>query len=350
MSLPDEWTEIDREYPPPGESEDIAETIRLNEKILRLAHGPILRGQHAKGTGGLRARLVVDPNRPTETRYGIFEPTKTYEAIVRFSNGMGRLRPDGKADARGMAIKVLGVEGPRTLDPKEEDNRDSQDFVMINFPVFAFRNVRQYRKLTALKRFLMSTIGKYGNELSQLIFFIPWHFSQFWNVGRKLKRKSRSPLIEQYWSMSPYRLGTRAIKFTAVPQTINSESLPPTEQDGSPSPDLLSWALAEHLRHREARFDIKVQFQKDAKAMPIEDPTVVWKESDSEPVTVATVIIDPVDLTTDEAVAFQKSVEAMSFNPWHSLEAHRPIGGLNRLRKALYQSNARLRRESAGRS
>ena len=221
---------------------------------------------------------------------------------------------------------------------------------MINFPVFAFRNVRQYRKLTALKRFLMSTIGKYGNELSQLIFFIPWHFSQFWNVGRKLKRKSRSPLIEQYWSMSPYRLGTRAIKFTAVPQTINSESLPPTEQDGSPSPDLLSWALAEHLRHREARFDIKVQFQKDAKAMPIEDPTVVWKESDSEPVTVATVIIDPVDLTTDEAVAFQKSVEAMSFNPWHSLKAHRPIGGLNRLRKSVYQSNARLRRESAGRS
>jgi Catalase len=348
MSSPYEWTEIDREYPPPGEAEDIAETIRLNEIILRLTDGPILRGQHAKGTGGVRARLVVDPNRPAETRFGIFEPTRTYEAIVRFSNGMGRLRPDGKKDARGMAIKVLGVEGLRALD--EEDDRDTQDFVMINFPVFAFRNVRQYRKLTAMKRLLMSTIGKYGNELSQLIFFIPWHFSQFWNVGRKLKRKSRSPLIEQYWSMSPYRLGTRAIKFTAVPQAINWESLPPTEQDGSPSPDLLSWALAEHLRRREARFNIKVQFQNDSKAMPIEDPTVVWNESDSEPVTVGTVIIDPVDITTDEAVAFRKSVEAMSFNPWHSLEAHRPIGGLNRLRKALYLSNARLRRESAARS
>jgi hypothetical protein len=246
-----------------------------------------------------------------------------------------------------MAIKVLGVAGPRALD--EDGNRDTQDFVMINFPVFAFRNVRQYRKITTLKRFLMSNFGKYGNELSQLIFFIPWRFSQFWNIGRKLKRKSRSPLIEQYWSMSPYRLGTRAIKFTAVPQPINSEGLPSSEQATSPPDDLLSRALTEHLRHREARFDIKVQFQKDAKAMPIEDPTVVWKESDSEPVIVATLIIDPADITTDEAVAFQESVEAMSFNPWHSLEAHRPIGGLNRLRKALYQSNARLRRESAGR-
>jgi hypothetical protein len=348
MSQRADWTKIDREYPPPGEPEDIAETIRLSDMTLRLADGPILRGQHAKGTGGVRARLVVDPDRPAETRFGIFETTRTYEAIIRFSNGIGRLQPDGMKDARGMAIKVLGVEGPRALD--EEGDRDSQDFVMINFPVFAFRNVRQYRKFTALKRFFMSKLGPSGNQVAQLAFFIPWRFSQFWNIGRKIKRTSRSPLIEQYWSMSAYRLGPRAIKFTAVPQPINFEGLPPTEEGGSPPADLLSRALAEHLRHREARFDLKVQFQKDAKAMPIEDTTVEWKESDSESVTVATVIIDPVDLATDEAVAFRQSVEAMSFNPWHSLEAHRPIGGLNRLRKAIYQSNARMRRETAGRS
>ncbi len=347
MSQRAEWKELDREYPPPGEAEDIAETIRLSDEILRLSDGPVLRGQHAKGTGGVRARLVVDPDRPAETRFGIFESTRTYEAIVRFSNGVGRRQSDAKKDARGMAIKVLGVEGPRLLD--EEDDHDSQDFIMINFPVFAFRDVRQYRKFTALKRFFMSKFGPKGNTMAQLAFFIPWRFSQFWNIGRKIKRTSRSPLIEPYWSMSAYRLGPRAIKFMAVPQPINFEGLPPTERGGESSADLLWKALAEHLRTREARFDFKVQFQKAPQAMPVEDPTVEWKESDSQPVTVATLIIEPVDLTTKEAIAFQQSVEAMSFNPWHSLEAHRPIGGLNRLRKAIYQSNARMRRETASR-
>src|SRR5262249_28283389 len=145
MNMQGTWKELDREYPPAGEAEDIAEIVSLNEKILRLTDGPILRGQHAKVTGALRARLIVDPNRPAEMRCGIFEPTKTYEAIVRFSNGMGRIEPDKKADARGMAIKVLGVEGARALE--EEGDRDTQDFVMINFPVFPFRNVREYRTL-----------------------------------------------------------------------------------------------------------------------------------------------------------------------------------------------------------
>src|SRR4051812_13984482 len=128
MSHRADWKEIDREYPPPKESEDIAQTIHLSKETLLLNPVPVLRGQHAKGTGGIRARLVVDPNRPAETRFGIFEPTRTYEAIVRFSNGTGRLQPDTMKDARGMAIKVLGVEGPRLLD--EEGDRDSQDFVM----------------------------------------------------------------------------------------------------------------------------------------------------------------------------------------------------------------------------
>ena len=28
----------------------------------------------------------------------------------------------------------------------------------------------------------------------------------------------------------------------------------------------------------------------------------------------------------------------LSFNPWFGLEAHRPIGGINRLRKAVYEA------------
>jgi hypothetical protein len=337
--------ELGREYPPPGEEQDIDRVIRLSDEILRLGKPPVLRGQHAKGTGAVRARFEVFEGRPEETKVGLFKDTRTYDAIVRFSNGIGRVQPDALKDARGMAIKVLGVEGPRDFD--EERDHASQDFVMINFPVFAFRDAAQYASFMALKRRFMGLVGPSGNQVAQVLFFLPWHLEQFWNIGRKIRRTSTSPLTEDYWSMSAYRLGSRAIKFMAkYDREMNPDDQPAASPGVSPPDDFLSRVLADHLREREARFDFLVQFQADPRAMPVEDPTVEWDEDVSRPVKVATVIIDRCDLSTDEARQFHESVEAMSFNPWHSLIEHRPLGGINRLRKAVYQSNARMRRET----
>ena len=35
--------------------------------------------------------------------------------------------------------------------------------------------------------------------------------------------------------------------------------------------------------------------------------------------------------------------EALSFTPWHSLPEHQPIGGVNRIRKAVYERASTLR-------
>jgi hypothetical protein len=35
----------------------------------------------------------------------------------------------------------------------------------------------------------------------------------------------------------------------------------------------------------------------------------------------------------------------MSFNPWQSLAEHRPIGGINRVRRAIYAETAQFRGE-----
>ena len=227
--------ELGREYVQPHEEEDIAEVLRLGDEILRLSKLPVLRGQHAKGTAGVRAKFVVEEDRPTETRVGVFATARTFDAVVRFSNGIGRIQPDIKADARGMAIKVLGVDGPQAL--SEEGDQSSQDFVMINFPVFAFRDARQYASFFVLKRFFMGMLGPAGNQVAQLFFFLPWHFRQFWEVGRKIKGISKNVLTEQYWSMSAYRLGTHAIKFTVRPQDVNRTTSPTTPSEGQIADD-----------------------------------------------------------------------------------------------------------------
>ena len=74
-----------------------------------------------------------------------------------------------------------------------------------------------------------------------------------------------------------------------------------------------------------------MQIQSDKALARVEDPHVKWKQPD--PVAVAELRIQTnkgnTQLSKDEC-------EDMSFRPWHSLAKHRPLGGLNRLRKFAY--------------
>ena len=51
----------------------------------------------------------------------------------------------------------------------------------------------------------------------------------------------------------------------------------------------------------------------------------------------------------DQGGELEKRCEAMSFTPWHALKEHRPLGGINRLRKAVYSASftERERRKKA---
>jgi hypothetical protein len=40
----------------------------------------------------------------------------------------------------------------------------------------------------------------------------------------------------------------------------------------------------------------------------------------------------------------------MSFSPWHELAAHRPLGGIMRARREVYERAARFRAEKNGRA
>jgi len=100
-------------------------------------------------------------------------------------------------------------------------------------------------------------------------------------------------------------------------------------------------ALDAGLRSGEAVFDFKVQLQTDAVAMPVEDVTVEWDETQSVPVTVATLVIPPQRVDPSGEVAAR--CESMSFSPWHGLAEHRPMGGMNRLRRSVYMASVQRR-------
>jgi catalase len=109
----------------------------------RLDRFPARRDAHAKHHGCLRAELVVENQLPDELRFGTFQEGMHYRAYVRFSNGSEHVQSDKLPDAHAMAVKLLGVHGPRALDlPGGEQH--TQDLIMVQHPVFFSRNAREY--------------------------------------------------------------------------------------------------------------------------------------------------------------------------------------------------------------
>ena len=109
--------------------------------------------------------------------------------------------------------------------------------------------------------------------------------------------------------------------------------------------DSLRLALEESLREHEVCFEFQVQLCTSLQAMPIEDATVEWPESESPFRTVAHLVLPQQDIA---GYRLQNEYRALAFNVWHALTAHRPLGGINRVRSAVYPISAAWRRRQVG--
>lgn len=80
--------------------------------------------------------------------------------------------------------------------------------------------------------------------------------------------------------------------------------------------------------------------------MPIEDASAVWPEDLSPYVAVARIDVPRQSSWSEQSV--QEIDEAMAFSPWHGLGAHRPLGGVMRVRKPAYEHSAGFRSQHNG--
>lgn len=299
---------------------------------------PIHRDVHVKAHGLVKAYVEVLDDLDEDLRHGVFaEPGRRYPAWVRFSNGSGKRQPDQTPDGRGMAIKLMGVPGDKLLD--EPAGAMTQDLLMIDGPVFFVDEPEHYLAFEEATsdddqvRYMLNPIQK--DRLRRIR-----QFAQSFLLATHV---IDSPLNQRYWSMSPYKLGPHNIKFSARP--ISSPPVPARPKHEQPDANYLREAMKAQLREGEALFHLEVQRQVPGKPMPLEDPTVEWKEEDSAFVPVARVRILQQDFDTQQRRALS---ERLSFDPWHGLPAHRPLGGINRLRKRVYVAISRFRRTQNG--
>lgn len=318
--------QLGQENPPPGEAEYINDLAdRLKEKIIKdNVTGIMRRDAHPKMHGVVTAEFIIEPDLPQQLRVGIFKQPGTYQAWIRFSNQNGTINPDIDADIRGMAIKLMGVEGEKLLEHEKEEK--TQDFIVISTNVFVTRDAREFDDL--IKALTGSTIAK--------ILFFAVHWRVVLNLLKSMK-KFANPLQIRYFSTTPYLFGNTAVKYSVTPNVEVVDTIPKNPQD-----DFLRSAMIRQLAQGEARFDFAVQLQTDADAMPIEDPGKEWSETVSPFRKVATIKIQKQSLDSERQRQFG---ENLSYTPWHSLPEHRPLGGVNRARKVVYRAISTFRHE-----
>lgn len=280
----------------------------------------VFRGFHAKSHGCLHGRLTPLDTRPPRARFGIFaEGAGPMPVWVRFSNGVGWKQADDELDARGMAIKVMGVPGPKYL----PDEASTQDFLMTNSPIPVGKDAQEFMDFA------------HANSKGRLpgIFFLLGH--PF--TGKALTKTGAidSSVTTTYWSGGPYHLGAhQAIKYLARPCDPALKREP--QRDG---PDYLHADLADAAKAGVC-FRFYVQFQVDPERTPIENASVTWDEQLSEPVPVAEVTMPAQDLAAPELC------DGLAYSPWHAIAAHKPMGTHNRARRIVYAQSQALREKN----
>lgn len=318
-----------------GEANRIAEEVKQQIRSTYLDKGKrAFRDAHPRGTGCVQAKFKVEPELDKRYQTGVFaKPGKTYDTIMRFSAALG---PAGENtnDARGLAIKLLGVSGTKLV--SDEPEAMTHDFIMINAPTFVSATARDFGGIIKIA----SDPKNIGPFLKESPISRALQLKALIDMTKFNPLNGKSLLAHQFFSQVPYLFKSESInspvKFTVRPCTSIDRKL-----DGSENQ--LRNDLQGYLQEQDACFEFAYQFYKEGvKGIEVENPTNLWQESQFPFIKFASITIPKQRFVSDEKLRY---CDNLSFEPWRALEAHRPLGNINRARRIIYNKLSEFRHE-----
>ncbi len=321
--------------------------LQISRTVLRDT-GHVRRSVHAKSHGVLRGELEVLGGLPQELAQGMFAAPARHPVILRLSTTPGDVLDDTVSTPRGLALKVLGVQGPR-LPGSEGDT--TQNFVLGNSPAFNARTAKDFLsnisklaptadKAPALKKAIsaMSRTAEQALEMAGMQSTVLTTFA-----GQAMTHI----LGDSFYSQAPLLHGDYMAKLCVSPVSDNLVALNEQSVDLHGKPDGLRGLVRDFFRTEQAVWDVRIQLCTDLDTMPIEDASVQWPQDVSPYRAVARIVVQPQDSWQPELV--EAIDEGLTFSPWRGLAAHRPLGSVMRARRRAYESSARFRSEHVGR-
>ena len=307
----------------------IIELMTEGMHLVRSKSGENVRISHAKAFGLLKGELIIEKNLPPELAQGLFAQPGRYPVLVRLATAPGEINDDSKVNtARGMAIKIFNVQGPKL----SGHAADTQDFLLDTGKQFI---------TTGAKSFLQTfkPNAKIAPKLSDSVKGVVSDVSRVTNAAlnavglnsEKLEffgHEKKHPMAEAYYSQTPYRFGQYIAKLGVIPDTPGLQALFDQSYDPETA-DAFREATNAFFRSQPAEFIVAAQLNTDLDQMPIEDAQAEWAEALSQYQPVARLIL-PI-------------FEDLSFSPAHARAAHRPLGSVNRARLAAYPALSQKR-------
>jgi hypothetical protein len=245
-----------------------------------------------------------------------------------------------------MAIKLRGIAGETLLQHLEEDANGpgEQDFLLTNYPVFFGKDPVDYARFIAI---ITTPLRNWRDRVKQrarlfVFFILEGRFRQLWIFAANAAQRIDSPFSASYFSMTPYRLGDDLVVRYAATPAPNLRTPPAPDRD---SPSYLREAMAKTLEtsgdlEAPVIYNFSAQFRAQASADDVEDASRAWQRPQDTTVALGRIEISRQDFEHADRLY---DCETLSFNPWRSLPQHRPLGGLNRMRLAVYLASLRLR-------
>ena len=329
----------------PDEEETVEQLIEtltgINQTTLEHS-GHAMRSVHAKSHALLIGELIIPDDLPRELAQGIFATPGTYPVVMRLSTVPGDILDDSVSTPRGMALKILGVEGERLIG---SEGASTQDFVLVNGPAFTAPNAKKF--LSALKLTAATTDRAEGAKkvLSAVLRGTERVIETFGAKSPTLValggQPETNPLGDTYYSQVPMRFGDYVVKVSVAPHSPNLTALTDASLNVNGKPNGLRDAMIEHFAAQGGEWDLRVQFYTDPDSMPIEDASEVWPEEKSPYLDVARLVVQPQPAWNEARRAAID--DGVAFSPWHGVVAHRPLGSVMRARRLAYKVMAKFR-------
>jgi hypothetical protein len=289
--------------------------------------GGFERGGNTKTHGIVRGEFIVHNNLPENLRHGIYAQPHTYRAWVRFSGPGPYITPDiDDVGFMSISIKLLAVPGPKLMD----EEKFTLDMFGVSTPTFVTPDTKANAQLQ---------IESLKN--AQMFYFVNFHRPHILDmIMQSLWVKTQSsPFEAPYFSCVPYLLGEgQAMQYSVWPKSKKRTPIPRLPL--RPPDDYLRDAMVASLSQGDVEFDIRLQLQTDPHLMPIENNAVLWPEKLSPRVSVATLHLPRQKFDSPAQMEFAKR---LSYNPWHCIAEHRPLGNQSRARRRMYAELSKLR-------
>jgi hypothetical protein len=314
--------------PPPPQNPcgaDFAEHTRhlfvdvAQARAIASGRRPARRAVFRKLHGVVHGRLELDHDRPDWTRQGLFE-RDAFPCWGRFSSDVPPDADDAGNGTIGLALKLFGAPTPSLA--LTDPGAPTADLVLQNHDVFFVDTGEDMCRFTDL-----SLAGR-GDEWDAAHPDTPRIFTEMAKHEASLRSAT-------YWSVLPYACGSnRTVKYR-----LRGETPPPAAAVGA-DPNRLATDLVQGLAAGEVGFALEIQTAEPGVSLPVDRGTVRWEAVDAPWTTLGRLVLPRQDINKEGQATYG---ETLSFSPWRTPEANRPLGSIAQSRRLAYPSSAAQR-------